>query len=356
MSETAAPSPGAIPRTKGGRVRRLRWPLIVGAPILLVLGVAYYLFVAARTETTDNAYVQIAKTPVAPSIAGRVVEIYVHENQVVRRGQVLFRLDARDLQANLHAAEAEVAAARLALAQARAAYGRETANVVTAQDNVAHTGREATRQQQLATAGVNSRQQADEARHAAQQARDQLAAVRQAQAQALAGLGGRVNIGDAAPSIQQALARLERARLNLSYATVLAPADGVVARVDQMPVGAYLNASQTAFWLLSGRPWVEANFKEDQLAHMKVGQPATIEIDAYPGGDLAGRVASFAPGTGSAFSVLPAQNATGNWVKVTQRLPVRIEFVRPPPDMAARAGLSATVTVNIQGSGRARRE
>lgn len=353
MSETAAPSPGAIPRAKVGRLRRLRWPLMIEAPIILVLGVAYYLFAAARTEATDNAYVQIAKTPVAPSIAGRVVEIYVRENQVVRRGQVLRRLDARDLQANLHAAEAEVATARLALAQARAAYERETANVVMAQNNVAHTGREATRLQQLATAGVNSRQQADEARHAAQQARDQLAAVRQTQAQALAGLGGRVDIGDAAPSVQQALARLERARLNLSYATMLAPADGVVARVDQMPVGAYLNASQTAFWLLSGRPWVEANFKEDQLAHMRVGQPATIEIDAYPGGGLAGRVASFAPGTGSAFSVLPAQNATGNWVNVTQRLPVRIEFVRPPPDMAARAGLSATVTVDVQGSGRA---
>jgi membrane fusion protein, multidrug efflux system len=358
MSDIAASSPGARAQTRGGRLRRLRWPLMIGVPILLILTVAYYLLVAARTETTDNAYVQIAKTPVAPSIAGRVVQIYVRENQYVRRGQLLFRLDARDLQANLHAAEAEVGAARLAIAQARAAYRRESANVLGAQDKVAHTAREATRQHQLAQAGVASRQQADEARHAAQQARDQLAATRQSQAQALAALGGRADMSDAAPSVQQALARLERARLNLSYATVVAPADGIVARVDQMPIGAYLNASQTAFWLLSGRPWVEANFKEDQLAHMKVGQPARIEIDAYPGGDLDGRVASFAPGTGSAFSVLPAQNATGNWVKVTQRVPVRIEFDHAPPDAAARAGLSATVTVDVRAPGRpaARRE
>lgn len=152
----------------------------------------------------------------------------------------------------------------------------------------------------------------------------------------------------------QARAQLERARLNVSYATVVAPADGVVARVDQMPVGAYLNASQTAFWLLSGQPWIEANFKEDQLAHMKVGQPVTIRVDAYPDAGLHGHVASFAPGAGSAFSALPAQNATGNWVKVTQRLPVRIAFDGTPPPMAARAGLSADVKVDVRAPGRVR--
>ncbi|HKP80071.1 MAG TPA: efflux RND transporter periplasmic adaptor subunit, partial [Phenylobacterium sp.] len=179
------------------------------------------------------------------------------------------------------------------------------------------------------------------------------AAARQQKAQALAALGGNPDIGSAAPAVQQARAQLERARLDVSYATVVAPADGVVARVDQMPVGAYLNASQTAFWLLSGQPWIEANFKEDQLAHMKVGQPVTIEVDAYPDADLHGRVASFAPGAGSAFSALPAQNATGNWVKVTQRLPVRIAFDRTPPAMAARAGLSAKVKVDVRAPGRA---
>jgi membrane fusion protein (multidrug efflux system) len=157
----------------------------------------------------------------------------------------------------------------------------------------------------------------------------------------------------APPSVLQARAQLERARLNVTYATVVAPADGIVARVDQMPVGAYLNVAQTAFWLLSGQPWVEANFKEDQLARMKVGQPADIQLDAYPDADLHGRVASFSPGTGAAFSALPAQNATGNWVKVTQRLPVRIAFDRTPPGLVARAGLSAKVKVDVRAPGRA---
>jgi membrane fusion protein (multidrug efflux system) len=343
----------AHPSPRANRLARWRWPLIIGGPVAILALVAFFVITGGRTQSTDNAYVQIAKTPVAPSIGGRVVEIYVHENQVVRRGQVLFRLDPRDFQANQQAAEAAYANAQLEINQARAAYERETADVAAAQETVGYTAREAARQRQLAAAGVASRQQVDQAVHAAEQARDQLTAARRQASVALAALGGDPNIGVRAPAVMQARANLERARLNMSYTTVVAPADGVVARVDQMPVGAYLNASQTAFWLLSGQPWVEANFKEDQLAHMKVGQPVKIDIDAYPDGDLRGHVASFAPGTGAAFSALPAQNATGNWVKVTQRLPVRIEFDRPPPGMAARAGLSAKVTVDVRAAGRA---
>jgi membrane fusion protein (multidrug efflux system) len=341
------------PRRATG-LRRWRWPLIVAGPIVILAIVAYVILTGGRYESTDNAYVQIAKTAVAPSIAGRVVEIYVHENQVVKKGQVLFRLDPRDYQANLEAAQAQVAVAELDVSQQRAAYRRETANVSAATESVGYTAREAERQRQLAAAGVASRQQVDQAVHTAQQARDQLAAARQQQAVALAALGGNPDISSGAPAVMQARAQFERARLNVSYATVVAPADGVVARVDQMPVGAYLNTSQTAFWLLSGQPWIEANFKEDQLAHMKVGQPVTIEIDADPDADLHGHVASFAPGAGSAFSALPAQNATGNWVKVTQRLPVKIAFDKVPPAMASRAGLSANVKVDVRAPGRSR--
>jgi membrane fusion protein (multidrug efflux system) len=334
-------------------LRRWRWPLILCGPLVILALVAWFVLTGGRTQSTDNAYVQIAKTPVAPSIAGRVTEILVRENQVVRRGQVLFRLDPRDVQANLQEAQAGLANAQLQMTQLRAAYQREIANVSAAEETVRYTAAEAARQRQLAAAGVASRQQVDQAVHAAQQAREQLAAARQAQAQALAALGGSPDAAANAPAVQQARAALQRAQLNVSYTEVVAPADGIVARVDQMPVGAYLNTSQTAFWLLSGKPWIEANFKEDQLAKMRVGQPVKIDVDAYPDHELTGHVASFAPGTGSAFSALPAQNATGNWVKVTQRLPVRIEFDRAPPGMAARAGLSAKVTVDVTAPGRA---
>jgi membrane fusion protein (multidrug efflux system) len=278
-----------------------------------------------------------------------VTEIYVKENQFVRRGQLLFRIDARDYQANAAAAQAQLAATQQQVEAQRAAYLGALASAQMARDTVGFANSEAARQHRLAAAGVASQQQVDQAVHAAQQAQQQLAAAEQQAAQALANLGGSPNgpIGSY-PSVMQAQAQLNKAKLNVSYADVTAPADGIVTRVEQLPVGTYLNASQTAFWLLSGAPWVEANFKEDQLAHMKVGQPVSIKVDAYPDAELTGHVASFSPGTGSAFSALPAQNATGNWVKVVQRLPVRIDFDKTPPGMAGRAGLSSRVKVDVR--------
>ena len=335
-------------------LRRWRWPLMIGGPLIILAVVAWFVVTGGRYQSTDDAYVQIAKVPVAPSIGGRVTDIYVKENQFVRKGQVLFRLDSRDFQANAAAAQAQLAAARLQLTGQRAAYQQQQANVAAAQEAVRYADREAARQRQMAAAGVASQQQVDQAVHAAQTAHDQLAAARQQAAQALAALGGNPNMGEAGyPAVMQAQANLARAQLNVSYTEVVAPADGVVTRVDNMPVGAYLNPSQTGFWLLAGQPWVEANFKEDQLAHMRIGQTVDIHVDAYPDAHLQGHVASFSPGTGQAFSPLPAQNATGNWVKVVQRLPVRIEFDKPPPGMAARAGLSAKVKVDVRAPGRA---
>jgi membrane fusion protein (multidrug efflux system) len=342
------------PQPQPGFLRRWRWPLILGGPLVIAGVVGYFVLTGGRTQTTDNAYVQIAKAPVAPSIAGRVTDIYVHENQFVRKGEVLFRLDARDMQANAEAAAATVANASQQITALRASYQQQQDLVRAAQEALTYANAEAARQKNLANVGVSSQAQVDQANHAAFAARQQLASAQEQAAQVLASLGGDPKrAAQSAPAVMQAQAELDRAKLNMSYATVVAPADGVVTRVDQMPVGTYLNASQTGFWLLSGQPWIEANFKEDQLARMKVGQPVTIKVDAYPDANIKGRVASFSPGTGQAFSALPAQNATGNWVKVVQRLPVRISFDKPPPDMAARAGLSAKVTVDVRAPGRA---
>ena len=359
MSEpTAIPASGNAevdPRgSRGSFLQRWRWWLIVGGPAVILAIVAYFVLTGGRTQSTDNAYVQVAKVPVAPQIAGRVTDIYVRENQVVKRGQVLFRLDARDFQANAQAAQANMANAAQQVNALRASYQQQQASVRAAQETLSYATSEATRQKNLFAAGVASQQQLDQALHAAQQARQDLAAAQQQAAQVLANLSGDPNLTPArAPAVMQAQAQLERAKLDVSYTTVVAPSDGVVTRVEQLPVGSYLNASQTAFWLLSGRPWIEANFKEDQLGHMRVGQPVSIKIDAYADGALSGHVASFSPGTGQTFSALPAQNATGNWVKVVQRLPVRIDFDKPPPGMAGRAGLSATVKVDVRPPGKA---
>lgn len=353
MSGPVDPAKGEIHTNAPPRgLRRWRWPLIIAGPLLIAAILMAYVMTRGHFQTTDDAYVQIAKAPVAPSIAGRVTDIYVKENQFVRRGQVLFRLDSRDYEAGAQAAAAQLAGARLQVNGLRAAYRLQAANVQAARETLAFNTREAERLRKLVAVGVVAQLQADDAAHKVALAREQLAAAEQAASQALAGLGGDPDLSpDAAPAVMQAQAQLDRARLAVSFTTVVAPADGIVARVQQMPVGSYLNASQIAFWLLSGPPWIEANFKEDQLTKMKTGQAVTIDIDAYPQHDLRGHVASFSPGTGSVFSALPAQNATGNWVKVSQRLPVRIEFEKIPPGLAA--GLSAKVKVDVRDGGAA---
>jgi len=177
-----------------------------------------------------------------------------------------------------------------------------------------------------------------------------VAGVQQQIGAVVANLGGNPNIApDKHPAVQQAQARLDRARLDLSYATVAAPSDGIVTRVDQLQVGSYIAASAPVFALVSnGDIWVEANFKEDQLTHMRVGQAATVKVDSYPGKSFEAEVVSLSPGTGSQFSVLPPENATGNWVKVVQRLPVRVRLRQVDPAYPLHAGLSADVSVDTQ--------
>ena len=356
MSEAKGDPASAGSSSNGDRgfLQRWRWPLIIGGPLVIVAVALYFVLTGGHYESTDDSYVDIAKAPVSASIAGRVVEVYVKENQRVTAGQPLFRLDPRDLKAGLDQAQAQLSQAELQVRALQAAYQQATASQEAAQNTAAYTAREAARQKALVAAGVNSQAQQDEAVHAAQQAADAVITAKTQVAQALANLNGDPSLSAAHhPQILNAQAQLERARLNTSYGVVVAPVNGVVTRVDQLQPGAYVNAAQTVFWLISGQPWVEANFKESQLAHMKVGQPVEIDVDAYPGEKLQGHVASFSPGTGQAFSALPAQNATGNWVKVTQRLPVRIEFNKAPPPMAGRAGLSAKVKVDVRAPGQA---
>jgi len=222
------------------------------------------------------------------------------------------------------------------------------AELASAQDTLNYQQREFDRQQKLLAGGVTSQSNFDQARNRLSTARQQVASVQQQIAAVLASLGGNPDIAtDDHPTVQQAQAQLDQAELNLSYTVIAAPADGIVTNVNKLPVGSYLNAATPAFSLVQAdRPWIEANYKETELTHMKPGDAATVTVDAYPGTRFAARVASLSPGTGSMFSVLPPQNATGNWVKVVQRLPVRIEVDQPDPNQPLRAGMSVTAEVD----------
>jgi membrane fusion protein (multidrug efflux system) len=351
-SEEEAAADGQTPPAPAeqNRRQRMRLVLMVLGPVVVVLVALYFYLSGGRFESTDDAYVQAARVAISANVAGRVVEIDVRDNQAVHKGDVLFRLDDAPFRIAVEEAGAQLAAARLSIESLKANYRQRQSELASAQDTVSFQQREFQRQQRLMSSGIASQLQLDRASHALDEARAQVAGVRQQIGAVVANLSGNPNIApERHPMVQEAQARLDRARLNLSYAVVAAPGDGVVTRVEQLQVGSYINAAAPVFALVStGDVWVEANFKEDQLTHMRVGQKVDVEVDSYPGRKFAGKVASLSPGTGSQFSVLPAENATGNWVKVVQRLPIRVEIEKPDPAFALHAGLSATVNVDTE--------
>jgi membrane fusion protein, multidrug efflux system len=329
---------------------RLRLPLMLLGPIVVAGVAAYFYLAGGRYESTDDAYVQAARVAISANVAGRVADLAVHENQVVHKGDVLFRLDDAPFRIAVDEAAAQLAAARLQVDSLKANYRQRQAELASAEYTLAFQQRELERQQRLLGSGIASQVQVDRVAHARDEARTQIAGAQQQIGAVVANLAGNPGIApDKHPAVQQARARLDRARLDLSYTTIVAPSDGVVTRVDQLQVGSFVAASAPVFALVAtGDIWVEANFKEDQLTHMRVGQAAAVKVDSYPGKSFAGKVVSLSPGTGSQFSVLPPENATGNWVKVVQRLPVRVHLDDVDPAYPLHAGLSADVSVDTQ--------
>ncbi len=325
---------------------RLRRPLLWGVPLLMAAAGLYVYLTGGRYQSTDDAYLRAAEVAISANVSGRVSEVDVRDNQQVRRGQVLFRLDDRPFRIAVEAARAQLQGARLQIESMKADYRQRVADLGSAQSALAYAQREYRRESRLLVSGIASQSQVDRALLARNEARQSVAAAKQQITATVAKLGGQADVAvDTHPLVEQAQAALDRALLGLSYATVSAPADGIVTGVEHLQAGSYLPAATPAFVLVSTRDvWVEADFKEDQLAHMRPGDSATVDIDAYPGHTFRAVVASITPGTGSQFSVLPPENATGNWVKVVQRLDVRLRLEGTLP--AVRSGLSASVTVD----------
>lgn len=330
--------------------QRLRLPLMLAGPILVLLAAGGWYLTTGRYVSTDNAYVQAARVAISTDISGRVVEIDVADNDKVSTSQVLFRLDPRPFRIAVDEAKAQLASVRYQIHALKATYHLKRADARAAEATSDYQGREFDRQKRLLASGTASQQQFDQARQAYETGLQQLASKQQDVAVALANIGGDPDLPlEQHPMVQHAQAALDRAELNLSYTEIRAPENGIVTKVEQLQVGDYVNASTPLFSLMStDRVWVEANFKETELTHMRPGQQATVEVDTYPDTAFTAKVESLSPGTGLTFSLLPAENATGNWVKVVQRLPVRLSLDRLDPDAPLRAGLSATVEVDTR--------
>jgi membrane fusion protein, multidrug efflux system len=347
----STPGPAA-PATEipPNRWQRARLPLLVAGPVVAVALATYFYVSGGRYEKTDDAYVMTARTAISANVPGRVVELAVHDNQVVRRGDLLYRLDDAPFRIYVEEAEAQFASATLQIESLKATYLQRQSDLASAQETLAFQQNELERQKRLIASGISSQAQVDRATHALDEARARLAGMQHEITGVIARLGGNPQIEPAKhPAVLQAKAALDRARLNLSYTAITAPSDGIVTRVEQLQIGNYVAASTPVFALVSTHDvWLEANFKEDQLGHMRAGQAASVRIDSYPGKTFKGRVVSVSPGTGSQFSMLPAENATGNWVKVVQRLPVRIELEQLDAAYPLHAGLSATASVDTR--------
>ena len=323
-----------------------RLALMASVPLVLVGGATAYYIANDHYVSTDNAYVQQDKVSISAEVGGRIVDVAVHENDVVNKGDLLFRIDPEPYRIAIEQANAAIAAAQVRVSALETEFQTTGVDIDSAREDVTFYEKEYQRQSSLMQAGFTTRASLQAAEHALSDARSRVAAAQAGATKARAALA----TGSAAPGINPAIkagqAQREQALLNLSRTEIRAPVAGIVSQADRLQPGQMMVQGLPGVTIVaSSKSWVEANFKETDLAHMRVGQPAEITFDAYPDLKVRGKVSSIGAGTGSEFSVLPAQNANGNWVKVTQRVPVRIS-ITDKPKRAMIAGLSAHVRID----------
>jgi membrane fusion protein (multidrug efflux system) len=326
----------------------LRYTLMVGGVLAVLVGGTAYWLSGGRWIDTDDAYVQADSMTLSTDVSGIVVSIPVHEGEAVKKGQVLFTLDPQKFQIALDQARADLAQARLNIEAMKADYQAALRDVAAREQQVASDQATYDRYAALVKQHAVTQEQTDDARY--KLAADQQAlggAESQARAQ-LARLSGNPNIAvEDTPAYKQAQARLAEAEREMDHSVVRAPYDGIVTQVNKLQIGMYLPAGTAAFGFVStDHVWVEAQPKETQLTYAKVGEPVDVSFDIYPGRSWNGTVQSIAPATDQNFSLLPAQNSSGNWVKVVQRIPVRVLVHMKPGDPPLRAGMSAEVDID----------
>jgi membrane fusion protein (multidrug efflux system) len=332
--------------------RKRRWGrlvLMLAVPLALIVGGTIYWLGLQGKVSTDNAYVKQDKVSVSSEVGGKVIEVFVHENQMVDAGQLLFRIDPEQFRIGLAQATAQIATAQADVTLRGSDADLSGADIAAARETIAFAETKLARQQALWDKGFTTKADLDAAEHAVAQARETLRAATARQSEARARLARGAAIPGEDPRVAAAEAQRAGAEWSLSRTEVRAPMAGKVGESDRLIVGQQAIGNLPMLTIVARNgTYVEANFKETDLTDMRVGQPARIAFDAYPGVELKGHVASIGAGTASEFSVLPAQNASGNWVKVTQRVPVRIAIdEQSPRDLIA--GLSAHITVYTDG-------
>jgi len=320
--------------------------LLVAVPLAAGAAALGVYLQGGRYVETDNAYVKADKIPVSAEVPGAIREVLVQENQAVAAGQALFRLNPDPYRVAVARAEAKLAQVRTDVAALKASYGGKQAEITLARTRLAFALKDQGRQADLAARKFIAESRLDDAKQAAELAAQQIAALEQDLRRIAETLGGGVDTPiERQPAFLAALAELSQAKLDLERTEVRAPVAGTAGKPPKP--GQYVNAGATAMALVaSDTLWIEANFPETDLTYVRPGQAVRVRIDTFPGVTWTGEVDSLSPATGAEFSVLPAQNATGNWIKITQRVPLRIRIEPQPGQPPLRAGLSTTVRID----------
>jgi membrane fusion protein, multidrug efflux system len=330
--------------TMGQRVRK--WTVMAVVPLILISAAIYYYAANDHYVSTDNAYVQQEKISIAAEVGGKIVEVGVKENQKIEAGDLLFRIDPQPFKIAVAQAEASIAAAQVKVVTLETDLNTTGIDIASARENVAFFKEEFNRQSTLMERGFTTRARLQAAEHSLSEARSKLANAEAEAQKARAELATGAAAPGVNPGVLAGQVQRDRALFDLSKTEIRAPVGGIISQADRLHVGQMMTQNLPAVSIIANsNSWVEANFKETDLAKMRVGQPAELWFDAYPDMTLKGVIASIGAGTGSEFSLLPAQNANGNWVKVTQRVPVRIAIT----SKASRpliAGLSTHVRVD----------
>ena len=339
----AANGPGAILAVR----RATRWTLVVAVPLVIVAFALYLYARGGRLVETENAYVKADIVAVSAEVSGRVVEVAARDNEPVAAGAPLFGLDPQPFEIELARARAQMDVVRTEVQALRAEYRETLLEATEARERIDFLTRQLERQERLKEKGMSRIEAYDEARHNLEVARARLASVEERINRVRASLAGDPQLpAERHPRYAQAKTAYDAAAIDLARTQIKAPAAGVVSNMKLQP-GEHVEKGTPIFSLIrNGEIWIEANFKETQLTYMREGQPASVVADAYPDHEWRAVVAAIAPATGAEFAVLPPQNATGNWVKVVQRIPVRIRVDQSPGQPPLRAGMTVTVAVD----------
>lgn len=347
MSATSDDLP-ITPRARRRWVRGLIRLGVLGAIAVAAYQAASWWYESTgRFVTSDNAYVKAPVIAVSPNIDGRAVEVMVGDNEPVAEGDILFRIDEAPYQVRLRMAEAKRETVRTDLLSTRAELGQIAAEIAEAESRARYYVNEVDRQRRLVARNAGTLAKLDETELDLATAQQRLKSLREKRQVVLAKLGGDPRMPlEEHPLMLEVDAEIERVRLDLSYTTVRSPVAGTVTRM-RLQAGEWVMADTPTFGVIGARPlWIEANLKETQLTNLAVGMPVEIRVDAYPDVVWPGSVESLSPATGAEFAALPPQNASGNWVKVVQRLPVRIAIADTEGRPQLRAGMSAVISID----------